>query len=115
MVLVAGPATAAAGDAAAGADLFKSECAECHSVRPGKQKKGPSLAGIVGRSAASQADFDYSAALKATGWVWNEERLRAYLAGPVSQTNPGGKMKYEGLASARARDDMLAYLQTLKP
>lgn len=84
-------------------------------MRPGKHKKGPSLAGIAGRNAAALADFEYSAALKATGWVWNEERLRAYLSGPVSQTNPGGKMKYEGLASARSRDDLLAYLQTLKP
>ena len=45
-------APAFAGDAAAGAKVFATECAECHSVREGKDKKGPSLFAIVGAKAA---------------------------------------------------------------
>jgi cytochrome c len=44
---------ARAGDATAGADVFKSECAECHTVKEGRNKKGPSLFGIVGRQSGS--------------------------------------------------------------
>ena len=51
-----GSPLALAGDAAAGADVFKSECAECHSVKQGRNKKGPSLFGIVGRASGSLPD-----------------------------------------------------------
>lgn len=112
-LLLAGSAHAG-GDAVRGLDVFKAECAECHSAREGKHKKGPSLFGIMGRKAASQAGVEYSEALKGTGWSWTEERLRAYLARPVSQSNPGGKMKYDGLADSKSLDDVLAYLQAVK-
>jgi cytochrome c2 len=32
---------------------------------------------------------------------------------PVSQSNPGGKMKYEGLADPKALEDLIAYVGTL--
>ena len=44
---------------------------------------------------------------------WYAE-VGSYLSRPVSQSNPGGKMKYDGLQDARALDDLLAYLQTVK-
>jgi cytochrome c len=103
-----------AGDAARGKDVFKAECAECHSARDGHHKKGPSLFAVIGRPAASIEGVSYSDALKKSGWVWRERELRAYLSKPVSQSNPGGKMKYDGLADTRALDDLIAYLQTLK-
>jgi cytochrome c len=112
-VTLAGSADAA-GDAARGIDVFKTQCAECHSIKEGKNKKGPSLFGIVGRAAATLPDVKYSDAMKRSGWTWNEEQLRAYLSKPVSQSNPGGKMKYDGLRDANALDDLIAYLQTVK-
>lgn len=102
------------GDAARGSDVYKSECAECHSVKEGRSKKGPSLFQVVGRPAAQATGFSFSDALKNTGWVWDDAHLRAYLDKPVSRSNPGGKMKYDGLRDPRALDDLLAYLQTLK-
>ena len=42
---------ARAADVAKGGDVFAEECAECHSVREGKNKKGPSMFGVVGRKA----------------------------------------------------------------
>jgi cytochrome c len=100
---------ARAGDAAAGGKVFATECAECHSVREGKDKKGPSLYGIVGAKAAQRAGFVYSDALQKSGLAWTPDRLAAYIAEP-KKVVPGGKMKYDGLADAGQRDDLIAYL-----
>lgn len=99
---------------AAGSDVFKAECAECHSVRAGRNKKGPSLFGIVGRQAASLPDYAYSDALRGrSAWVWTPEQLRNYLSQPARQANPGTKMKYDGLTDAAALDDLIVYLGTV--
>lgn len=103
-----------AADAAAGSDVFKAECAECHSVRAGRNKKGPSLFGIVGRQAASLPDYAYSDALRGrSAWVWTPQQLRSYLSRPARQANPGTKMKYDGLTDAAALDDLIVYLGTV--
>lgn len=103
---------ALAGDASAGADVFKQECAECHTTKQGHNKKGPSLFGIVGRNAGSITDYNYSDALKNAKWVWTEDKLHWYLSQPAKQANPGTKMKYSGLDDAHQLDDLIAYLQS---
>lgn len=103
----------AAGDVAKGKDVFAEHCAECHSVKDGKHKKGPSLFATLGRPAGSLPAFIYSPALKASGKTWTPEALDAYIANPGLAV-PGGKMKYDGLADTKARTDLLAYLATLK-
>lgn len=103
----------AAADVARGGDVFAEECAECHSVREGKNKKGPSMFGVVGRRAATVADASYSDALKGSGLTWTPDKLDAYLAAPKKFV-PGGKMKYDGLADAAERASLLAYLATLR-
>ncbi len=103
----------AAGDVAKGKDVFATECAECHSVREGKNKKGPSAFGIVGRKAATIPDVAYSDALKTSGITWTPDKIDAYVTAPKKLV-PGGKMKYDGLASAAERADLIAYLATLK-
>ena len=105
---------ARAGDANAGSDVFKTECAECHSIKEGRNKKGPSLFGVVGRKAASLPDYSYSDALRArSDWTWTPEQLHSYLSQPAKQANPGTKMKYEGLTDAKALDDLISYLGTV--
>jgi len=103
-----------AGDASAGSDVFKSECSECHSVKEGRNKKGPSLFNVVGRKAASIPDYSYSDALRAkTDWVWTPEQLHTYLSQSAKQADPGTKMKYDGLGDAKQLDDLISYLGTL--
>ena len=103
-----------ASDAAAGCDVFKAECAECHSIRAGRNKKGPSLSGIVGRQAASMPAYAYSEALRGrSAWTWTPKQLRHYLSQPAGQANPGTKMKYDGLTDAAALDDLIVYLGTV--
>ncbi len=84
-------APAFAGDAAAGEDTFK-KCKACHSViaPDGTEiqkggRTGPNLYGIIGRAVASDPDFKYGdgiLALGATGAVWDEASLAAYVADP---------------------------------
>ena len=100
---------AAAADAVAGGKVFATECGECHSVKEGKDKKGPSLFGIVGAKAAQREGFAYSDALRAAGITWTPDRIDAYLAAP-KKVVPGGKMKYDGLADAHQREDLIAWL-----
>jgi cytochrome c len=111
--LLLGGTAYAAGNPTAGADLFDQECADCHSVKPGKNKKGPSLAGIIGRKSASIGEFSgYSEALKASGLTWTPDNLNSYVKAPKGLV-AGGKMKYDGLADDKARADLLAYLASL--
>lgn len=105
---------AQAGDASAGADVYKSECADCHAIKEGRNKKGPSLFGIVGRKAASVPDYSYSDALHAkSDLTWTPDKLHDYLSQPAKQFIPGTKMRYDGLTDAKQLDDLIAYLSTV--
>jgi cytochrome c len=97
-----------------GASAFDTECGDCHSVKAGRNKKGPSLAGVVGRKPASIPDFtNYSDAMRALGQPWTADRIAQYIRNPKSVV-PGGTMKYEGLADEATRASIVNYLATVK-
>jgi cytochrome c len=101
------------GSAAAGQDLFKHKCGSCHSVEAGKNRVGPSLAGVVGRKSASIETYSYSAAMRSSGLTWDPATLDTYLTNPRAKV-PGTKMTFVGLPQANDRADIIAYLNTLK-
>ena len=107
----AGPAMAQAID---GKKLFTSRCGVCHwdPGKPGEQARmGPSLTGVVGRKAATQAKFTrYSKAMKAFGKSWTEAALVAYLENP-RKTVPGTNMAFAGLRKPEERAAVVAYLK----
>lgn len=103
------PACGQQGDIGKGAALFATHCAECHSMKEGKNKKGPSLFATLGTKAAQREGFAYSDSLRNSQLVWNAEALSRYIANPRTAV-PGGKMKYDGLDSASERNDLIAYL-----
>src|SRR5712691_106669 len=105
----AGPA---AGDPARGAALFP-QCAACHSVEPGLHLTGPSLAAIWGHRSAAVGGFGrYSAALKRAGVTWDAPTLDRWLARPAAVV-PDTTMTFPGVADARQRADLIAYLKAL--
>jgi len=105
---LAGPASA--GDAAAGKSVFNSQCAMCHTITAGGPNLlGPNLHGIVGRTAGTLKGYNYSPAMKATGFVWTSEKLSAYVAGPATVV-PGNKMPYAGLHQPLKVVDLMAFL-----
>lgn len=105
-------APAIAQDAKAGEKAFV-QCKACHSVIAGQNRIGPSLAGVVGRKAGTYAKFNYSAAMKAKAVVWNDATLDIYLTKPAAYVK-GTKMAFAGIADAKKRKDVIAYLKTLK-
>src|SRR5580704_10272245 len=82
-LLLAGSATAAlAADAAAGQQVFKTQCGICHSVAPGVDDGGPTLFGVIGRLAGSIPGFQYTADHKKLGVTWDDAILDKYLTNP---------------------------------
>ena len=110
LTFAVGPGMAA--DVEAGKTAFK-KCALCHTTEAGKNKIGPSLNGIVGRHSATIANFQYSEAMKKADKTWDEATLDEYLADPRA-TIPGTKMIFPGIKDKAERDDVIAYLETLK-
>jgi cytochrome c len=102
----------AAGDADAGKTVFK-QCALCHTTEAGKNKIGPSLAGVFGRDSGTAPGFAYSDAMKNAHKKWTADELNTYLADPRKEV-PGTKMVFPGLKDEKQRQDVIAYLETLK-
>ena len=99
--------------AAAGPPPAFAVCAACHSVEQGKHGLlGPSLAGLFGNRAGTQAGFEYSEAMKNSGLTWNQATLDRYLENPRGVV-PGTTMAYNGLKDAAQRQAMIAYLRGL--
>jgi nitrite reductase (NO-forming) len=104
----AGNVSAAIGDAEHGRQVYR-KCQACHSLERGKNTLGPHLAGIFGKPAASEPNFNYSVALKASGLTWDVATLDRYLLDP-QKTVPGNKMPFPGLKTENERRDVIAYL-----
>jgi nitrite reductase (NO-forming) len=100
--------TAVEGDVAHGRQVFK-KCQACHSMQPGKNLLGPSLAGIVGTKAGEVANYSFSTAMKQSGITWTPEKLDAYLQDP-QKVVPGNKMPFPGLKTDSDRTDVIAFL-----
>tara|TARA_B100001057_G_scaffold120859_1_gene119588 strand:+ start:435 stop:887 length:453 start_codon:yes stop_codon:yes gene_type:complete len=86
-------------------------CSVCHSVEPGENRAGPTLAGVVGREAGTVEGANYSPAMRDSGITWTEENLAQYLVDPGGVV-PGGIMPSPGVNGDEARD-IVAYLSTL--
>jgi cytochrome c len=103
------PGAAGPGDTARGKALYQG-CLACHSIDD--NDLGPKHRGVVGRPAGSVADYNYSAALKNSGLIWDEATLDRWLTNP-SALVPGTKMFFK-IDDAQARADIIAYLQELR-
>jgi len=104
----------AAGDAGEGKKVFTRVCGACHTDQAnGPRKLGPTLFGVVGRKAGSVEGFRYSTANKDSGITWTPEVLDEYLKDPKAKV-PGTIMAFAGLKNDTERQNVIAYLQTLK-
>ncbi len=96
------------GNATAGAKVFN-RCKQCHVLEPGQNRQGPSLYGILGRTAGTIEGFNYSKANSESGIVWTSEIMFEYLENPRKYM-PGTRMAFVGLRQAQQRADVIAYI-----
>jgi cytochrome c len=99
-------------DAAAGEKVF-AKCKVCHVVDKDQNKVGPSLSGVIGRTAGTHPGFKYSKAMTeagASGVKWDDATLTNYLRDPKAMIK-GGKMAFPGLKKDEDLANVIAYLK----
>jgi glucose/arabinose dehydrogenase len=100
-------------DAVAGKALFAQRCSICHTAESGDNggAQGPSLIGLMGRTAGGAPQFSYTAALRDSKLTWDAATLRRFLASP-STVVPGTSMLIAVPAESE-RNDLVAYFQSV--
>ncbi|ETS64729.1 cytochrome c [Moesziomyces aphidis] len=98
------------GDAKKGAGLFKTRCAQCHTLGAGEPNKvGPNLHGLFGRTSGTVDGYSYTEANKNRAVEWGNDTLFEYLENPKKYI-PGTKMAFAGLKKEKDRNDLVTYL-----
>jgi cytochrome c len=86
-------------------------CRSCHTITEGgPNMTGPNLFGVFGRQAGVHPDYNYSAAVKQAGFIWDGERLDHWLENPRTFLK-GTKMSFAGIPDATDRRDVIAFLK----
>jgi cytochrome c len=107
LALGAAPAGAAPpGDPVNGEAVY-SRCLACHALA--YDRTGPRHCGLIGRRAGAVKGFPYTEAMKRSGIVWTAATLDRFLANPMGVV-PGTAMGYSGIADAKERADLIAWL-----
>ena len=95
------------GDPARGQAIFEKQCSGCHSQD--KNKEGPKLRDVFGRTSGTAAGYEYSSALKKAAIVWDQSSLDKWLADP-DKLVAGNNMDFE-LDKPQERQDLISFLK----
>jgi cytochrome c len=110
VVFITGWSLAVSAQAQAGSDgkaLFEKRCSGCHALD--RDKEGPRLGGVYGRTAGSVDSFQYSDALKKSGIKWTEENLAKWLT-DTEKLVPNNDMAFH-VEKTDERMEIIAYLK----
>jgi cytochrome c len=113
-------------DVEIGKRLVVNSCGICHDLTPAQnQERGPYLWGIYKRP-AGVSGFAHSEAFLAKiageSFVWDDENLEMFITNPsqfiprteMGKPNAKHPTAFDGVVSAANREDVLAYLKTLR-
>ena len=113
LALAATIGVAQAQDLAAGEQSFR-KCLACHSVGPdAKNKVGPVLNGLDGRTSGTIEGYSYSEANKKAHITWNKDSFADYIKNPKAKV-PGTKMAFAGIRNEKEIASLWAYLDQFK-
>jgi len=106
--------TASADESApSGREVFERRCRICHGgTARAEFQIGPSLAGIIGKKAATQDSAVHSRSMIDSGIVWDRDSLRRFLADP-SRAIPGTLMAAD-VTNPAELESLLDYLESLR-
>ena len=96
----------------AGERLYVAECRRCHAPDTDHASYGPTLENVIGRTAGSVPQYEYSDALAKSGIVWTPAALRAWMEDNTGFM-PGTKMRHVGIADRTVQDFILSYLASI--
>jgi len=102
-----------------GQKLFKKHCAQCHTIRKDSRNPhgvliGPSLYGVMGRTAAQNQRTGWmkqSTALEESNILWTDRNMMAFLKNPRAFAGGVINMNFKGLDSWKDRIDVIHYLK----
>jgi cytochrome c len=116
-ILLLCPHLAVAQDTSAGEAAFK-KCTACHDVGDGaRNRMGPVLNGVFGRTAGTLEGFGFSKAMVAAGdggLIWTPETMAAFLKKPREFVK-GTKMAFVGINDDTEIKNIETYLLTFSP
>jgi len=104
------PALAAQQDDA-GQVAFNTHCRNCHSIKPGDNRLGPSLHNIVGAKAGQVEGFgNYSGSLT-PDMTWDEAMLDKFIADPLAVASSTTMKPFGGIPDAGQRKLVIEYFK----
>jgi len=99
---------------AEGEIVFMRKCSSCHDhEKDGGHGKGPHLWNLLGRTAGSIDGFEFSPAMRQSGYTWTEASLNYYLTNTEIAV-PGRTMNFRGIRRDSVRAKLIAFLRSLK-
>ena len=90
---------------------FNTNCRQCHTMKEGDNRLGPSLYGIIGKKAGTATNFAYSSSLKNSGITWDEATLDKWIADPDSIITGNNMKPYTGMTDVATRATIIAFLK----
>lgn len=90
------------------------QCRGCHDTEETNLVKiGPNLKGVLGRQVASMKGFNYSDSLKSNSFVWDDQKMDAWLKQP-SAVAPGTIMGFAGIPNEVDRQALIVYMRGIQ-
>ncbi|HEY2590404.1 MAG TPA: hypothetical protein VGI35_02330, partial [Steroidobacteraceae bacterium] len=103
--------SSAAPDAGGGEIKFNTFCRQCHSFVKGDNRLGPSLYGVLGRTAGTAPGYlAYSPGMKMAGWVWTPEMIDMWISNPYKILPNTNMRPFPGVADPKVRQQIIAFL-----